>query len=277
MPIDTSLVSIGEATKKSHHDQCIDNDKILNSSIIDLETWNRGLMRLSLTNFNNTGTSSIASGSIIHVHDSVFEITATLAITNWSNILTGTVFIMLKQSGDYLTSEYTATSPTWNGAKQGYYGTGTNANHRFAGGMYKAKSGTATIKYIYGGKGYTGTWRKINNPPTGALASLTSWGSTDSFTDGNEVTFDNLPAGTKAVKCHLRISGASGWTFWRKSGDTNISNTPIASLEYANMLLYLANSAMQAEIWLSSDYKAQFAVADLSIDMYISYPYAYLI
>jgi len=120
------------------------------------------------------------------------------------------------------------------------------------------------------------SWHKFEDPATGWLASKTSGWTADSFSGGLEVDFSAIvPVGTKAVRVVFYQTISLSSTYWRKSGDTNISNTPNATGEfshYVNVNDYLG----QIGVWLSSDYKVQFAAADVSVDLYISYPVEWL-
>jgi len=122
------------------------------------------------------------------------------------------------------------------------------------------------------------TWKKITDPDTGWLSSKTAGWTADSFSGGLEVDFSSaVPAGTKAVRVMIQQSGTHSNIAYRKSGDTNISNTPIASQEWSHLLLDTSFGRLPgAVIWLSSDYKAQFAVGDVNTDLSIAYPIEYL-
>ncbi len=123
-----------------------------------------------------------------------------------------------------------------------------------------------------------GTWHKIANPSTGWKASKTSWSPADSFSAGLEVTFSEAPAGAKAVRCCILESANGVQVYSRKSGDTNISNTPHASSELSHEIFQAPGNwtALVCEIWLSSDRKAQFTV-NTTVSLYIAYPMEYLI
>jgi hypothetical protein len=125
------------------------------------------------------------------------------------------------------------------------------------------------------------TWRKVTNPGTGWLASKTSWTAADNFDSGWEVNFSGLvPVGTKAVRCFVLIEDTSASTstvFWRKANDSNISNTPNASGEVSHRFSHHYDSShnyygYQMVLWLSDDYKVDFAVSATSVDLYIAYP-----
>jgi len=122
------------------------------------------------------------------------------------------------------------------------------------------------------------SWTKIEDPDTGWLSSKTAGWTADSFSGGLEVDFsDVVPAGTKAVRVAIALKTLNGRVWYRKAGDTNISNTPGASEEHSHMALEAASGrTRQVVIWLSSGYKAQFTVASTSQDLYIAYPIEYL-
>lgn len=124
------------------------------------------------------------------------------------------------------------------------------------------------------------TWKKIADPPTGWLASKTSGWTADSFSGGLEVDFSSVvPAGTKAVRIFIELINNSSRVFYRKSGDSNISNTPNTSNERSHTLAFLNSTTAIGHLvtlWLSSDYKAQFAAGNANTDLYISYPVEYL-
>jgi len=136
--------------------------------------------------------------------------------------------------------------------------------------------GTIWLGSEISGPGKTG-WVKIADPPTGWLAIKTSGWTADQFTPGGlEVDFSSVvPVGTKAVRVNIVQLTVASYLFYRKSGDTNISNTPGASGEESHQIGWGGRRLM--EIWLSSGYKAQFAVTDTGTDIYVAYPVEYLL
>ena len=122
-----------------------------------------------------------------------------------------------------------------------------------------------------------GTWHKFADPATGWKASKTTWATPDSFSDGLEVTFSEVPAGAKAVRVLIYQSTTFSNVYYRKSGDANISNTPNATLEVSHQVGTESDRAALTPIWLSADYKAQFTVVNVLTDLYIAYPVEYLI
>jgi hypothetical protein len=117
------------------------------------------------------------------------------------------------------------------------------------------------------------SWHKVENPGTGWFASKTAGWTADSFSGGLSVDFRSVvQAGTKAVRVGVYQITAVSNVYYRKSGDTNISNTPQADTEYSHIVNNLLNALTPSVIWLSSDYKAQFAVTDVTTDLYIAYP-----
>lgn len=120
-----------------------------------------------------------------------------------------------------------------------------------------------------------GTWYKVEKPSVGWKASKTVWATADNFDAGLEVTFSGVPAGAKAVRCIVYITGYAG--YWRKSGDANISNTPGASIERSHCFSVTGAGGYQVELWLSSDYKVQLTVTNTAADLHVAYPVEYLI
>ena len=123
-----------------------------------------------------------------------------------------------------------------------------------------------------------GTWHKITDPPTGTFASKTAGWTADNFSGGLfEVDFSSLvPSGTRAVRASMFMQTTSANAYYRKSGDTNISNTPNASSEWSHRISN-REGVFIAVLWLSADYKVQFAVADVSQDLYVLHPIEYMI
>ena len=131
------------------------------------------------------------------------------------------------------------------------------------------------------------TWHKVSDPAVDWLGSKTAGWTADSFTSGWEVDFSAVvPAGTKAVRLFTLLydaGGGLGRIWWRKSGDTNISNTPGAGQEWSHQLFYLIGDAgpnylsEQVVLWLSADYKVQIAVEATDFDVYLAYPIEYLL
>jgi len=119
-------------------------------------------------------------------------------------------------------------------------------------------------------------WQKIEDPPTGWFANKTSGWTADSFSGGLEVDFSSVvPAGTKAVRIAVYFDGATGILYYRKSGDTNISNTPHVNNEMSHRFMSIISSTYMINVgvvWLSDDYKAQFAVTSTSNNLYVAYP-----
>lgn len=122
------------------------------------------------------------------------------------------------------------------------------------------------------------TWHKVANPATGWFASKDSGWTADSFSSGLTVNFSSVvPVGTRAVKVSYRVSTTPADIWWRAGSDTNISNTPGASNEEAHRLPGIIGNNSPTAIWLSATYTADFAVGDVGLDLYISYPSEYLL
>jgi hypothetical protein len=140
-------------------------------------------------------------------------------------------------------------------------------------------SGDVTAKRVAGDTTQMLTWHLIADPGTDWFASKTSGWTGDSFSGGLEIDFSAVvPAGTKAVEVVFYQSTSGGITYWRKSGDANISNTPHASNEKSHIIARSESTAYYAKaiLWLSDDYKVQIAVQDAGQDVYFSSPVAVL-
>lgn len=107
---------------------------------------------LILTNLGNALEPEIASGSLVEVAGALFKFAANEAITGWAGIgATTKTYIKLVPAGaspDTVTAEFTDTTPVWDSVKQGYYGTGGSANHRYIAGLYKVDAATYSNKKI---------------------------------------------------------------------------------------------------------------------------------
>lgn len=88
-----------------------------------------GKHNVNLTNYDNTSESQIAAGSIIEVGGALYKVTSDTSISGSPS--DGTVYIYMVPSGDTLTPTYTNTAPTWSDTKNGWYGTGGQANYRY--------------------------------------------------------------------------------------------------------------------------------------------------
>jgi len=87
-----------------------------------------GLDMLTLTHMADTTVPAIAAGSVFEVNGALIKFDAEESITV-GGVANGTVYIMV--DGSALTAAFTATAPTWSDVKQGFYGTGGDANKRY--------------------------------------------------------------------------------------------------------------------------------------------------
>ena len=121
------------------------------------------------------------------------------------------------------------------------------------------------------------TWHRVTDPPTGWKTSKAAWATVDSFSAGLEATFSEVPAGTKAVWCYLRMTTFANDVYYRASGDTNVSNTPHASSEYAWRIMSPNDQIYNGLLWVNSDLKIQLTVVNNTQDIYVAYPVGYLL
>jgi hypothetical protein len=130
------------------------------------------------------------------------------------------------------------------------------------------------------------TWQKVSDPPTGNIASKTSWSGADSFTTSGsylEVDFsDAVPASTVAVRCTVTCidtTNNNSFAYYRKYGDSNISATPNASSENSHRIAGVNSGRSDAQVtmYLSSDYKVRITVRYTDMDVYVQYPHEVLL
>ena len=126
-------------------------------------------------------------------------------------------------------------------------------------------------------------WHKFSDPATGSKSSKTSAWNVDTFSGGIEITFSEAPIGSIAVRDLSQLIGeaAGDSIFYRKSGDSNISNTPHASVEFSHRMFYTIIGVNEVDsklavYYLSDDLKVQFASRNATGDFYIYYPIEYL-
>lgn len=101
----------------------------------------------SLTEYDSTTVPAIAAGSKIEVNGSLYRaaeeeaISTTDPVTS-TTVADGTVYICMIPSVDAstCTAAFTATAPTWSDSKQGYYGTGGQANYKYIAACYKSST-----------------------------------------------------------------------------------------------------------------------------------------
>jgi len=100
-----------------------------NPAATALEKQRRGLLQISISNYNNNTESEIQAGSIIEVGGALFEATSDESISNaLSGFSDGVVYITTSVvDASNIEFEYTDTAPTWNDDLQGWYdATGTD-------------------------------------------------------------------------------------------------------------------------------------------------------
>lgn len=118
--------------------------------VVQVEKQRTGYQSISLTNFGNDNEPEIAAGSICEIGGSVAKFDINEAITGWGVIGNDNdVYIKLVPAAPLVTAEFTTVAPTWSDAKQGWYGAGASATHRYIGGLYKNAGGNYTNKYVF--------------------------------------------------------------------------------------------------------------------------------
>lgn len=117
------------------------------TAIMDtLQATRQGHFRLSLTEMDTTTEPKIAAGSIIDLNGSLVYFDADETIGGTAT--DGTLYVKLIYSSSTVTAEYTSTAPTFDTSKNGWYGTGASAGHRYIAKMIKAST-SYTGKMLY--------------------------------------------------------------------------------------------------------------------------------
>lgn len=99
--------------------------------ITRLEKQSLGYAQCSLSNFNNTSEPQIAGD--FEIAGSIGVFASYDSITGWGTLGNGTVYIKVvpDTGAGTVAAQFTDVAPTWDPVKQGWYGTGANANHRY--------------------------------------------------------------------------------------------------------------------------------------------------
>lgn len=126
---------------------------VILTSLSQLQEQRKGFQALSITNFDTVDTTApeIALGSRIEIAGSVVQFTADESILGFAGLGVGIAYAYI--DGSALTANWTATAPTWDAEKQGYYDV-TGANRYFmrcekdAGGNYLHKALYTNIRGV---------------------------------------------------------------------------------------------------------------------------------
>lgn len=118
-----------------------------------LQAQRLGYIALSFDEWTTTNEPEIQAGSKIEIAGSMYTFGSAEDIDpdgDWAGFGNSTqIYCKLVVSGTNVTSKLTTTAPTWDDARQGYYGTGGSALHRYYAKIYKDSSGNYDRKAIY--------------------------------------------------------------------------------------------------------------------------------
>jgi hypothetical protein len=121
-----------------------------------LQAQRLGYIALSFDEWTTTNEPEIQAGSKIEIAGSMYTFGSAEDIDpdgDWAGFANSTqIYCKLVVSGTSVTSKLTTTAPTWDEAKQGYYGTGVSVLHRYYAAIYKDSSGNYDRKCIYRGR-----------------------------------------------------------------------------------------------------------------------------
>jgi len=131
------------------------SDVNLTAIMATAQAMRQGHFKLSLTEMDTTTIPKIAAGSIVDLNGSLVYFDADEVIGGTP--VDGVTYIKLIYSGGVVTTEWTATAPSFNSSKNGWYGVSTNSGHRYISKMIKSTASytgkilydTSNIPYIY--------------------------------------------------------------------------------------------------------------------------------
>lgn len=103
-----------------------------------------GMMLARLTNFENTSEPAVDAGSRFEINGSYYEVTSEEAITGWAALAVGVVYIYAVPSGASASFIFSATAPTYDTAKGGWF----NGTDRALWRLYKGSSVLYTNKQM---------------------------------------------------------------------------------------------------------------------------------
>lgn len=156
---------------------------------------------ITLTNFDNSTQPAIAAGSIVECNGALYSFSSEESISltdpvTSSTVADGTVYVCLVPSTSTITAAFTATAPTWSDSKQGWYGTGGQANYRYIARCLKASTAYDRKKYLTEKSGF----------PTVMHAT----GSVGNPADNSYYTFDNALSSSVVIDTNSEYTHATG-------------------------------------------------------------------
>lgn len=120
-------------------------DENIENVQLTLDKAYKGDGSITLTEMFTTTVPAIAGGSwadnngALYKFDSNEGISITDPVTT-ATVADGSIWVCLVPSGSSITAAFTATAPTWSDSKQGWYGTGGQANYRYIASLEKSST-----------------------------------------------------------------------------------------------------------------------------------------
>jgi hypothetical protein len=198
----------------------VNNYSQVDSNILELQLTTdktfKGYHQLTLTNYDNTTVPAIAAGSAIECNGALYKFDTEEAISTTdpvtsATVADGTVYVCIVPGATTCTAAFTATAPTWSDSKQGWYGTGGQANYRYA--EYFVTKEDSNY-----GKGF---WDKLKT----RLALLKDSNQIITSTTATLVTFDTAEIDVKSeYNVSTNIFTAKNSGYYLITGVININN-----------------------------------------------------
>ena len=141
-------------------------DVNLTAIMATAQAMRNGHFALSLTEMDSTTIPQIAAGSIIDISGTLVYFYSNETITGTAS--DGVTYIKLIYSSGTIAAIWTATAPTFDSSKNGWYGTGGSSSHRYIASMIKSSTSytdkklydiyTSPKKYETQSSFFIGTW-----------------------------------------------------------------------------------------------------------------------
>lgn len=224
-------------------------------SVTALESQRLGHISMSWNNWTTNTEPTITKGSKIEISGSLFNFPADEDMdpgANWAGFGNDTiVYCKLTVSGTSCTSVLTATAPTWNDEKQGWY----DGADRYYGVIYKDSGGNYTQKTILLNEelGYTNGGLSVMNSANEdkyirlASDAAIKWDESETHFDFSQpIHMSNAPsAGTNKDRDIYFASDAA--LKWDESTDMFDLTKPIKA-KYVNTV-FASTSVNNKDIW----------------------------
>ena len=176
---------------------------------------------ITLTEFDSSTVPAIAAGSVVENNGAIYSFSSEESISltdpvTSATVADGTVYVCLVPGTGTITAAFTATAPTWSDSKQGFYGTGGQANYRYL-PYYATKASTSyTDKHFFPLKQNADYAIPLKNPVKSLVAARLTNTQTGDSTD-QDLIFGNVTGFTE-IDVNNEYNAATGEFTASKNG-----------------------------------------------------------